>query len=84
MICFPEGYKVEEVNDTIIMIRFAINHFTITGADGSNKYATALTFAQTLNLHLDPLDDLDPKFHSVPKAFCIVSSLPLFEFHKYI
>lgn len=82
MICFPEGYRVERVNEMAIMIRFAMNHFTITGSDGSHKYATALTFVQTLNLRLDPLDDLDPKFHSVPKAFCLVSCLPLFEFHK--
>ena len=82
MICFPEGYKVEEVNDTIIMIRFAINHFTITSANGTHKYVTALTFVQTLDLHLDPLDDLDPKIHSIPKAFCLVSSIPVFEFHK--
>eukprot|EP00826_Nyctotherus_ovalis_P036784 TRINITY_DN3292_c0_g1_i12.p1 TRINITY_DN3292_c0_g1~~TRINITY_DN3292_c0_g1_i12.p1 ORF type:complete len:157 (+),score=12.28 TRINITY_DN3292_c0_g1_i12:99-569(+) len=82
MICFPEGYKVEKVNEMAIMIRFAMNHFTITGSDGSHKYATALTFVQTVNLHLDPLDDLDPKFHSVPKAFCLVSCIPLFEFHK--
>ena len=82
MICFPEGYKIEELNDTIILIRFAINHFTITSSDGTHKYVTALTFAQTYNLHLDLLDDLDPKLHSVPKAFCLVSSLPVFEFHK--
>jgi hypothetical protein len=44
---------------------------------------TALTFTETINLHFDPLDDLDPKIHSIPKAFCIVSSLPLFELHKY-
>lgn len=83
MICFPEGYSVEEINETKLSVFFAMNHFIITGGDGQHKYATACTFVRTYNLHLDPLEDLDPKFHSVPIAFCLVSSLPLFDLHKY-
>ena len=83
MICFPEGYELEEVYDTHISLTLSINHFIITGADGLHKYATALAFTQMRNLHLDPLDDLDPKLHKIPMAFCLVSSLPVFDFHKY-
>ncbi len=84
-ICFPERFRVEEVNETNITIRFKITHFTLTPAHGLHKYVTSLSFSEVSNLkeENDMLADLDPILHAVPKAFCLISSMPVFDLHKY-
>ena len=83
MICFPEGFRMEEINETTIKMQLQVIHFTVTDGAGKRRFATALSFSEVLDAHNDSINDsLDTVTYSVPKTFCLISSYPLFELHK--
>lgn len=76
------------MNETSITITFRINHFIITQECGSKKYATTLTFTVMIKKETHCVPDeilgLDNRIYTIPKSFCLVSQMPVFELQKYL
>jgi len=81
IICFPEGYHVKEINETNIVMKIQVNHYSLVDFYGTEKYVSALTFTEIIKEQKENYE-LDPTTLAIPKAFCLVSSQPLFEFQK--
>jgi hypothetical protein len=81
MICFPQGYHIKEINETNIVMKIEVNHYSLVDSCGVQKYVSALTFSEITK---EPKEnyELDPTTLAIPKAFCLISSQPLFEFQK--
>eukprot|EP00826_Nyctotherus_ovalis_P040252 TRINITY_DN3945_c0_g1_i6.p2 TRINITY_DN3945_c0_g1~~TRINITY_DN3945_c0_g1_i6.p2 ORF type:complete len:255 (+),score=38.69 TRINITY_DN3945_c0_g1_i6:135-899(+) len=82
MICFPQGYHIKEINATNILMQVQVNHYTLANTRGEHRFLSALTFSEIVNEYKES-HELDSVALAVPKAFCLVSSHPVFETHKY-
>ena len=77
-ICFPNGHDIVELGEEEAKTTAFYEPTVIYYSLAQKRFATSLVFYSKLTVN----DDYTSRIYRVPKAFCLISKLPIFDVLK--